>query len=174
MVVTKNKELAAQVRRLRMHGMEDQYYSEEHGYNSRLDEVHARILLFKLKHVENYIERRCELAKNYQRLLCRSELILPKEAKKNRHVYQLYVVRHSKRDRIIKELRKQDIHLNISYPSPIHTMRGYSFLGYKEGDLPVTETLAKEIFSLPMYPTLSEGEQEQTCKAIKDIIGRNV
>jgi len=172
MVTVNNENLANKVRRLRMYGMEDTYYSEEHGYNSRLDEMHAKILSFKLKHIEKYIERRRELADNYRQLLSDSELVLPVEGEDNRHVYHLYIVRHPRRDKIIEELKKQDIFLSINYPYPIHTMRGYSFLGYKEGDLPETESLAKEIFSLPMYPTLTEMEQEQTCQAILNFLGQ--
>jgi|TARA_Y100000310_G_scaffold80049_1_gene76731 aminotransferase EvaB len=170
MVVTKNKIIANKVRRLRMYGMEGQYYSIENGYNSRLDEVHAKILSFKLKFLEDYVLRRRQLAETYRQELDDSGLILPEVAKGNYHAYYLYVVRHPDRDTIIDELKKQNVFLNISYPWPIHTMRGYSSLGYKEGDLPVTEALAKEIFSLPMYPTLTEGEQRHVCKALKTIL----
>jgi len=73
---------------------------------------------------------------------------------------------------VIEELKKKNIFLNISYPWPIHTMRGYSSLGYKEGDLPVTESLANDIFSLPMYPSLTDGEQEYVCNALRAILGK--
>ena len=169
MVITRNKKLSDKVRRLRLYGMENTYYSEEHGYNSRLDEIHAKVLSLKLKYIGNYIERRRTLAENYKRLLFDSGLILPKEAEGNYHAYYLYVVRHPRRDIIIEELKKQNIFLNISYHHPIHTMRGYSFLGYKEGTLPTTEALAREIFSLPMYPTLTDDEQERVCWVIKKI-----
>jgi dTDP-3-amino-2,3,6-trideoxy-4-keto-D-glucose/dTDP-3-amino-3,4,6-trideoxy-alpha-D-glucose/dTDP-2,6-dideoxy-D-kanosamine transaminase len=171
MVVTQKEELSEKVRKLRMYGMVGKYYSEEHGYNSRLDEVHAKILTLKLKYLDSYVEKRRLLADNYRRLLGGSELILPEEAEGNSHAYYLYVVRHPRRDAIIEELKKHDIFLNISYPWPIHTMQGYVHLGYKKGDLPVTEDLAKEIFSLPMYPTLIEADQERTCQAILKILG---
>ncbi len=170
-VNTQNKKLSDKVRRLRLYGMDNAYYSKEHGYNSRLDEVHAKILSLKLKHLDSYVQRRRLLADNYRRLLGDSELVLPEEAEWNRHVYYLYVVRHPRRDAIIEELKKHDIFLSISYPWPIHTMQGYLHLGYKEGDLPVTEGLAKEIFSLPMYPTLTKDEQERTCQAILKVLG---
>ena len=171
MVVTEKEDLSEKVRKLRMYGMVGKYYSEEHGYNSRLDEVHAKILTLKLKYLDSYVEKRRLLADNYRRLLGGSELILPEEAEGNSHAYYLYVVRHPRRDAIIEELKKHDIFLNISYPWPIHTMQGYVHLGYKKGDLPVTEDLAKEIFSLPMYPTLIEADQERTCQAILKILG---
>ena len=81
------------------------------------------------------------------------------------------MVRHAERERIIEELKARNIFVNVSYPYPIHTMRGYAGLGYKEGDLPVTEALAGEIFSLPMSPTLSDEEQETVCLAMEEILG---
>jgi dTDP-3-amino-2,3,6-trideoxy-4-keto-D-glucose/dTDP-3-amino-3,4,6-trideoxy-alpha-D-glucose/dTDP-2,6-dideoxy-D-kanosamine transaminase len=159
MVLTNNEDIYNKMMRLRFYGMEKTYYAMEHGYNSRLDELHAAILLKKLQHLEKYIFRRRQLADQYDQLLCDTDLILPKSEPYKRHVYYLYVVRHPKRDVILEELKKQDIHLNISYPWPIHTMTGYQYLGYEEGDLPVTEKVAKQIFSLPMYPSLSNQEQ---------------
>ena len=80
------------------------------------------------------------------------------------------MVRHPRRDEIIAKLKERDIVVNISYPWPIHTMRGYSALGYKEGDLPHTEAAAREIFSLPMYPSLTDAEQEAVCRALHEIL----
>ena len=70
----------------------------------------------------------------------------------------------------MKDLTERDIHLNISYPWPVHTMIGYEYLGWKEGDLPITEKLANEIFSLPMYPTLTDDEQTEVIKVLKEIV----
>jgi len=171
MVVTNNETVAAHLRRLRFYGMEKEYYAEEHGYNCRLDELHAEILLGKLKRLDYYISRRRELARRYDNILQSSALVLPKTTVGNGHVYYLYVCRHKERDRIIAELAKRDILVNVSYPWPIHTMRGYWYLGYKEGDLPETEAAAKEIFSLPMYPSLTNEEQEIVCQALHKIVG---
>jgi aminotransferase EvaB len=85
-------------------------------------------------------------------------------------VFYLYVVRHPDRDAIMRELAARDIHVNISYPWPIHTMRGYADLGYAEGSLPVTERAAREIFSLPMYPGLTDAEQARVCEALHEIL----
>lgn len=170
MVNTNNEELDKKMRRLRFYGAEKTYYAIEHGYNSRLDELHASILLKKINHLDTYVKRRRELAKQYNELLKDTDLILPIEATYNTHAYYLYVVRHSKRDFIIDELKKQDIIVNISYPWPIHTMTGYIELGYKIGDLPVTEKVATEIFSLPMYPSLSNEEQLKISQALHNIL----
>jgi aminotransferase EvaB len=170
MILTSNEEWAARLRRLRFYGMEKTYYSIEHGYNTRLDELHAEILRKKLLHLEGYIARRQELARRYHRLLADTSLVLPQTAPGNEHAWYLYVVRHAQRDKIIAELAARDIVVNISYPWPIHTMPAYERLGYRVGDLPHTEAAAKEIFSLPMYPTLSDSEQDQVCAALHEIL----
>lgn len=170
-VLTSSDEVKDRMKRLRFYGMESTYYAEEHGYNSRLDEMHAAILRKKLGHLDEYIRNRRAIAKMYDELLADTDLVLPATGKDNFHVYYLYVVRHAKRDRIMELLKERDIHLNISYPWPIHTMKGYSYLGYKDGSLPRTESAAKEIFSLPMYPTLAPEDAEQVCIALKEVLG---
>jgi aminotransferase EvaB len=117
------------------------------------------------------IARRRAIAARYDRELATLGLGLPKVAPGNEHAYYLYVVRHPARDRILEELKKRDIVLNISYPFPIHTMRGYEKIsGAREGDLPHTEKAAKEVFSLPMYSTLTDDEQTQTIAALREIV----
>jgi aminotransferase EvaB len=150
------------------------YYAEELGYNSRLDEVHAEILRYKLSKLDGYIYSRRKHATRYKTILAGTSLELPIVKKCNSHVYYVYVVRHPRRDELIAELKKKDILLNISYPWPIHLMRGYSYLGGKEGDLPITEAIAKTIFSLPMYPSLTEEMQNQTCLALGELLGEKV
>ena len=85
-------------------------------------------------------------------------------------LYYVYVVRHPRRDDIIERLKAHDIHLNISYPWPVHTMTGFDHLGYRTGDLPVTESLAGEVFSLPMYPSLSPEVQDQVISAVHEVM----
>jgi len=170
MVLTNADALAKRLRSLRMYGTEKTYYAEEHGYNSRLDELHAEILLRKLKRLEAYIVRRRELAAVYDTKLADTGLVLPQTAPDNRHAYYLYVCRHRARDRIIERLATRDIMVNVSYPWPVHLMRGYAFLGGFESQLPHTEAAAKEIFSLPMYPTLTDAEQEKVCLALREIL----
>jgi aminotransferase EvaB len=166
MVLTDSSAVADKLRKLRFYGMEKTYYAIEHGYNSRLDELHAAILLAKLKHLDGYIARRRELAARYDAALAETGLTLPVTAPGNEHAYYLYVVRHPRRDAVMAGLKERGINVNISYPWPIHTMTGYAHLGYKEGDLPETERAAREIFSLPMYPSLTDGEQEQVIAAL--------
>ena len=170
MVLTSDAALAARVRRLRVYGTDQTYYAEEHGCNSRLDEVQAEILRRKLRRIDTYIERRRALARRYDEQLRGTGLVLPAARPGNRHVYHLYVVRHPARDAIIGALAARDIIAGIHYPWPIHTMRGYARLGYGEGSLPVTEQAAREIFSLPMYPSLTDTQQDRVCEALVDIL----
>ena len=170
MMLTNISEFNAKLRRLRFYGAEQTYYALEHGYNSRLDEVQAAILRTKLNRLEQYIARRREIAQMYNELLVNTSLVLPKEASWGRHVYYLYVVRHPERDRIISQLRQERIYLNISYPTPIHLMDAYRHLAKGEGALPNTELAAREIFSLPMFPTLTNEEVERVANAIKKIL----
>ena len=181
-ITTNNEDLYDKMNRMRFFGMErkkmssghwnGKYYAIEHGpdtSNSRLDEVHSAILLKKLNYIDEWIDRRREIAKRYDEELS-DVLDLPKEAPDNRHAYYIYVVAHKDRDRIIKDLADRDIHLNISYPWPVHTMIGYEYLGWKDGDLPITEKRANEIFSLPMYPTLTDEEQTIVINTLKEIL----
>jgi aminotransferase EvaB len=179
MITTNSEELGDISQRLRFYGMEKKkmssghwngkYFSLEHGINSRLDELHAAILLKKLNHLDEYILTRCKIAKRYDNELSSTSMILPRERLDNKYVYYVYVVKHPKRDLFIEKLRERDIHVNISYPWPIHTMAGYEYLGWKDGDLPITERYANEIFSLPMYPTLTNDEQTEVINTVKEI-----
>jgi aminotransferase EvaB len=170
MVVTSDDGVAARVRRLRVYGTEGTYYAEEQGYNSRLDELHAEILRRKLRRIDGYIERRRELALRYDDQLRDTGLVLPVTREENRHVYHLYVVRHPARDTIVKTLAAREIGVGIHYPWPIHTMRAYASRGYREGSLPVTERAAAEIFSLPMYPSLTNAQQDRVSEVLREIV----
>lgn len=172
MILASSPELDASCRRLRFYGMDKQYYSLEQGYNSRLDELHAALLLRKLAHLDTYIARRQQLAELYYRELADTALGLPAVATGNVHSYYLFVCRHPQRDFILQYLRERDILLNISYPWPIHTMPAFAQLGYQTGDLPETERAAQEIFSLPMFPSLRDEEVLQTCSALKDALAQ--
>jgi len=165
---TSIKKFADRALELRKYGMRKLYYSEEHGINSRLDEVQAGIINLKLKKLNLWIKQRRKIANIYNKFLQGSSLILPKENKNNFHSYYVYVVQHDKRKSIMNKLKKNNIYCNISYPFPIHLMRGYSYLNYKKGSFPVTEKLSKRIFSLPMYPQLSYLKVLKVIKCLKE------
>jgi aminotransferase EvaB len=182
MVCTNDADIAGRLRRLRFYGMDEprtysedfglksHYYSLEGGYNSRLDELHAAILLTKLPKIGAYLERRRVVAARYAGKLSDTDLVLPRTAAGNAHAYYLYVCRHPRRDAIIAELAERDIFAKVDYPWPIHVMPAYESLGYREGDLPETERAAREILSLPMYPSLPAEDQDRVCAALHEIL----
>ena len=180
-ITTNNEKVFDRMRRIRFLGMEKKkmssghwngkYYAIEHGTNSRLDEVHAAIMLKKLPYLDEWIKRRREIAKKYYDELNGCNIRLPIEHPDNKHAYYIYVVAHSNRDEIMSNLVKKDIHLNISYPWPIHIMDAYKhFVPNPCTHLKQTEDDAKKIFSLPMYPTLTDEEQNTVIKELKLLI----
>ncbi|MGD3110239.1 DegT/DnrJ/EryC1/StrS family aminotransferase [Streptomyces sp. YGL11-2] len=174
-VITSDEETDRALRQLRYYGMEKVYYVvRTPGHNSRLDEVQAEILRRKLGRLDAYVEGRNAVARRYEEglgdLTGPGGLLLPATNDGNGHVYYVYVVRHPRRDDILEALKAYDISLNISYPWPVHTMSGFARLGWSEGSLPVTEKLAGEIFSLPMYPSLPEAVQERTISALREVL----
>ncbi|MGJ8629150.1 MAG: DegT/DnrJ/EryC1/StrS family aminotransferase [Sulfitobacter sp.] len=159
-IITNDDAIAERVRQFRYYGMKDRYFVEATpGFNSRLDEVQAEILRYKLGKLPNYLNARRTIAARYDEWLADTDIETPVILPGNVHAYYLYVVRHPKRDVIIDELEKVGIRLNVSYRWPVHLMSGFSHLGMKVGDLPNTERASNEIFSLPMYPSLQIDEQ---------------
>jgi aminotransferase EvaB len=126
--------------------------------------------LIKLPLLEEWIDRRREIAARYSTELEPLGFAVPRDNSHNRHVYYIYVVEHSDRDRIMSAIKERGIQTNISYPYPVHTMRGYEMLGYRQGQFPVTEAKAKSIFSLPMYPYLAEDEIEYVIETLRRVL----
>ena len=171
MVLSDDEAVISLARSLRFYGMEETYYAERHGYNSRLDEVHAAILGLKLPRVEDWISRRRDIAARYDRGLQNTGLRLPKENPHSRHVYHLYVVEApGDRDALLKRLEARGLKCGVHYRWPIHLMRGYEDLGYRTGQFPVAETKARHIFSLPMYPHLRDEEVDEVIDLIRSSI----
>jgi aminotransferase EvaB len=183
-VLTDRDDLNARMRRLRFYGMDTTdrgsgeanrvYGAVEHGYNSRLDEVQAALLLLKLARLDADISRRQAIATRYERALQVTSLVLPLTLPGNAHVYHLYVCRHPERDRILSEMARHDVLLNVNYPTPIHLMPAYREFGFGQGDFPETERAAREIFSLPMYPSLTDAQQDVVCRALGDVLAEPV
>lgn len=170
--ITSSEEVAQNLRCLRYYGMAERYYVvQTPGHNCRLDEVQAEILRRKLRRLTAYLAARRAVADRYREALADTDLVLPSALDGNEHVYYLYVVRHPRRDAIIEAMKKYEISLNISYPWPVHTMSGFAKLGYGQGSLPVTEAIAEEIFSLPMYPSLSRETQDRVIDALREVLG---
>jgi dTDP-4-amino-4,6-dideoxygalactose transaminase len=167
MVVTDNEEFAETIKMLRAHGSKKKYFHLDVGYNSRLDEVQAAMLLVKLKYLEGWTRRRRELAANYDRELSgivQTPYISPQVSS----VYHLYVIRHPRRDQLQAWLREQGIATGIYYPQPLHLQAAYSDLGYGEGDLPQSEAACNEVLALPICPELSDEEQIYVIDKVKE------
>lgn len=168
MAVTSQSDLYGKLRRLRFYGMEGAYYSEEEGYNSRLDELQAALLDYRLGFVAEEVRRRQAIAATYTRELTGvGDLVLPVVRKGRSHQFYLYTIRTGNRDELQAYLAGEGIETRINYPTPVHLMSGYRFLGYQPGDLPVTEQLACEILSLPMHPLLTDEEVGRVITAVR-------
>ena len=166
-VATDDEETYRTMHRLRNYGQADKHVHVIEGFNSRLDELQAAILQFKLTRLDAWNDRRRKLASLYKRELLDTPLILPEEKPWAYHVYHLFVVRSKQREALQEYLTARGISTLIHYPTPIHLQEVYRHLGYKTGAFPVAEHLSKEILSLPMYPGLREDEVLYVCEAVK-------
>lgn len=163
-VVTDDPVLAARVRRLRNYGQTTRYHYAEPGINSRLDELQAAILAVKLPHLDDHNRRRQELARAYSRHL--RGVAAPAARASDEHVFHLYVVRAGERDRLAESLRAAEIATLVHYPVPVHLQPAYAHLGCAAGALPVTERVAAEVLSLPMYIGLAEHDVERVARRV--------
>ena len=173
-VTTNNEELARKIKMLRDHGQAQKYYHEMEGYNGRLDAIQAGILRIKLRHLARWNHQRRECAALYGRILgsLADTIVLPIEAAWSRGVYHLYVVRHSVMKGLQSHLSSRGIGTAIHYPIPLHLQKAYQGLGYKQGDFSVSERVAPQILSLPMFAQLRKDQQELVAEAIADFVGR--
>jgi dTDP-4-amino-4,6-dideoxygalactose transaminase len=171
-VTTNDAALAKKVRMLRDHGQSHKYCHEIEGYNGRLDAIQAGILQTKLKFLPDWNRKRRENAYRYNELFSsQADLITaPYEPSRAKAVYHLYVIRVRYRDQVQRHLAQAEIATQIHYPTPLHLQRPYASLGYKEGDFPVTERIAAEILSLPMYPHLEVGQQKRIAQTILELL----
>lgn len=168
-VVTNYDELAEKLRLLVNHGRSTKYEHRMEGYNYRLDALQAAILDVKLKHLSEWTDRRRDHARYYDRNLP-SSVGRIMEAKGAKHVYYMYVACVSQRDALIVYLKKQGIECGIHYPIPLHLQPAYSSLGFRKGQFLVSEQLASNIVSIPMYPELSEEQRSYVVEHIKKFI----
>lgn len=170
-VTTDNTEIAAQVRLLRNHGRRSKYLHEVKGYGERLDTLQAAILGAKLPFLPEWTAARRRLAARYSALLGDSDLVLPYVAPEADPSWHLYVVRTPQRDALLEHLQKQGIGAGVHYPVPLHLQPAYADLGYMRGALPVSEEVADSCLSLPLYPEMSDGQQDRVVAAILEFIG---
>jgi dTDP-4-amino-4,6-dideoxygalactose transaminase len=165
-IVTNNAEFAQRVDLLRQYGWRERYTSDIKGMNSRLDELQAAVLRVKLRHLDAWNKARRERAAVYTELI--RTVTLPREMAYGEAVYHLYVVQSKKRDALIAHLKARGIGSMIQYPHTIHLQPAYANLGYREGSLPASERLAREIVSLPLYPELALDSIRQIASAVNE------
>ena len=168
-VTTNDEGIAKTIRMLRDHGQIRKYYHDIEGYNGRLDAIQAGILSVKLRHLSKWNEQRRQHALRYKELLAGvAGVVVPYEPDWSRAVYHLYVVQTANRDGLQKFLGEKGIGTGLHYPVPLHLQKAYAYRGWREGAFPITERTAKQILSLPMYPGLTDEQQQQVAAAIAD------
>lgn len=171
LVTTNDGKLAEKIAQMRNYGQTKKYHHEYLAWNSRLDTIQSAVLLVKLKLLDKWNISRRKIALSYNKLLKNLPVITPEIPDDSEHVFHLYVIRSEKRNQLSEFLSKKGISTGLHYPIPIHLQKAYSKLGYKRGDFPVSEKLAGEILSLPIYPELKETDVEYIAKSIKQFFG---
>jgi dTDP-4-amino-4,6-dideoxygalactose transaminase len=179
-ITTQDPELAARLRKLRDHGQRQRYVYEEIGMNSRLDAVQAVILQIKLRHLEEWNFQRQAVAARYRDWLTPIPgIALPESPAGGQSVWNQFTIRllpsakhdqRTYRDQVRQQLQQRDVGTALYYPLPLHLQPVYQNLGYSAGSLPVTEQVAYEVLSLPMFPELTAMQQEQVVYALKEVL----
>jgi len=171
MIVTNNKTMVSKIRFLKNHGSspQEKYRSLFLGINSRLDTIQATILRVKLKYLQKSNESRIKNAEYYDKSLGKIENIkIPIIASDRTHIFHQYTIHAMKRNQLKKYLEKRGVSTMIYYPLPLHLQPVFKYLGYKKGDFPEVEKIAKTVLSLPIYPGLTRIEQDYVIQKIKD------
>jgi dTDP-4-amino-4,6-dideoxygalactose transaminase len=175
-ITTNDEAMAQRTKMIRDHGQAKKYYHDIEGYNGRLDSIQAGWLSVKLRYLAKWNESRRALAHRYHELLteAKSALVIPVEAAWTKGVYHLYVVRVQDREALQTYLSEAGIGSAIHYPIPLHLQKAYQHLNYKKGDFPVTERVAAEIVSLPMYPQLRQEQLNEVARKVKEFAAARV
>ncbi len=167
-ITTNNLELAEKVKILRNYGSEKKYYNDVIGHNMRLDELQAAFLSVKLRFIDEWTNRRQQIASWYNdNLKTISNLVLPIVAENATHVYHLYVILTKHRDKLKDHLEKNGIGTLIHYPVPVHMQKAYKHLGFKQGEFPIAEEIAETCLSLPLWPGMKEEMVSYISETIK-------
>ncbi|MFN4132669.1 MAG: DegT/DnrJ/EryC1/StrS family aminotransferase, partial [Caldimicrobium sp.] len=174
-IVTNNEELAFKIKYYRVHGQVEKNFSHFPGFNSRLDEIQALILLTKLKRLEEKNEKRREIAKYYtQELKDLPDIYLPPlDPPYKKSVYHRFVIGTSKRDELASFLKEKGIGTGLYYPYPLHKQKAYLDTYGKAWSLPKAEKLAQELLAIPIYPELTQEELKYIVTSIKEFFRRS-
>jgi dTDP-4-amino-4,6-dideoxygalactose transaminase len=167
-VTTDDEQVAKTIRMLREHGQAKKYYHDLEGYNSRLHAIQAAFLRIKLRHLDQWNAGRRAAAARYRELLSAIPgVVVPFEPETSKAIYHLYIIRVQDRDALGDHLKNEGISTGLHYPVPVHLQKCYEAWGYGPGSFPVTERVASEILSLPMFPGLANEQQERVAEAIR-------
>jgi dTDP-4-amino-4,6-dideoxygalactose transaminase len=167
-VTTNDPALAKTIRTLRDWGAEKRYHHDLKGFNYRLEGVQGAVLTVKMAHIERWTEDRRRLAARYDALLADTGLISPPPPAGLRHVYHIYAVRSRRRDDLQAFLTDRGVSTGIHYPIPVHLQKAFAELGGRPGDFPESEAASVETLSIPMYPELSESDQDTIVAALRE------
>jgi len=166
-VATNDPDLARKLRMIRDHGSEKKYDHEILGHNYRMDGIQGAVLGVKLPHLHQWTEARRRHAKLYRELLSGlPEFVLPAEMPYAKHVYHLFVIRTPHRQKLQEHLQSNGVSTGLHYPVPLHLQKAFQYLRYRKGDFPVSEAVANQILSLPMYAELSDEQIEYVAESI--------
>jgi dTDP-4-amino-4,6-dideoxygalactose transaminase len=179
MVLTNDQNLVDRIRLLRVHGSSNKYMYDILGGNFRMDAIQATVLRVKLKHLDSWIMGRQQKAARYETLFSSAGLVekgliqTPEAVYRNAglkyfHTYHQYVIRADDRDDLQRFMREKGVPSAIFYPMPLHLQKCFAYLGYREGDFPESEKATSEVLALPIYPELSEENQDYVVTTIKD------
>jgi dTDP-4-amino-4,6-dideoxygalactose transaminase len=169
-VVTDDDRIATRLHTLRDHAQDRRYHHGELGFNYRMDAFQGAVLGVKLRYLEAWTEARRRLAARYNRALSGLPLGLPSEATDRRHVWHLYVALHPERDRIRAALEARGVQTGLHYPVPVHLQGAYAALGYQEGDFPESERVARQCFTLPLFPEMTDRQQDRVVEALYEAV----
>jgi len=172
MVVTDHPERAEEIRCLRVHGSKPKYYHKRIGINSRLDTLQAAVLLVKFRHLETWTQERRRKAERYRHLVqdllpLVPEIRLPEVQYTNRHIYNQFILRVPRRDTLRQFLQKEGVGTEIYYPVALHLQECFAYLNYRRGDFPESEKASEETLALPIFPELTEVQQEYVVNRIR-------
>ena len=159
-IITNNEKYATEMKALRNYGSEKRYHNKYVGMNSRLDEVQAALLRIKLTHLDELNKERCKIADTYNKKIKNKYIETPKIRDKATTVNHLYVIKAQHREKLMEYLKEHEIGTIVHYPIPPHLQECYKYLGHKEGEFPITEKLAQEVLTLPLYNGMTKEEQD--------------
>jgi dTDP-4-amino-4,6-dideoxygalactose transaminase len=168
-VVTSQPELARKVSLLRDWGQEAKYNHVVAGYNYRMDGIQGAVLNVKMNYIEPWTEARRSVAAQYDRLLAKLPVARPQPPAHSRHVYHVYALGLPRRDEVLGALQEAKIGVGIHYPVPVHLQKAYASLGYCAGDFPITERLANQFLSLPIYPELRSEQVNEVAAQLEKV-----